>query len=281
MSALVLDGKALAQKTEEELSARVAALKEKSGGQTPILATILVGDDPASATYVKMKGNACRRIGMDSLQVELPSSTTTEQLLAKIEELNASPNVHGILLQHPVPEQIDERACFDAIALEKDVDGVTCLGFGRMAMGEEAYGCATPKGIMRLLEAYEIELAGKHAVVVGRSPILGKPMAAMLLNANATVTICHSRTKGLDEHIRRADIVVGAVGRPEFIKAEWIKDGAVVVDAGYHPGGVGDIELGPLKDRASAYTPVPGGVGPMTINTLIYQSVDSGEKKIG
>ncbi|MCA0893725.1 bifunctional methylenetetrahydrofolate dehydrogenase/methenyltetrahydrofolate cyclohydrolase FolD [Microbulbifer agarilyticus] len=281
MSALVLDGKALAQKTEEELSARVAAMKEKSGGQTPILATILVGDDPASATYVKMKGNACRRIGMDSLQVELPSSTTTEQLLAKIEELNSNPNVHGILLQHPVPEQIDERACFDAIALEKDVDGVTCLGFGRMAMGEEAYGCATPKGIMRLLEAYNIELEGKHAVVVGRSPILGKPMAAMLLNANATVTICHSRTQDLAEYIRRADIVVGAVGRPEFIKAEWIKDGSVVVDAGYHPGGVGDIELGPLVERASAYTPVPGGVGPMTINTLIYQSVDSGEKKIG
>ncbi|WP_346839776.1 bifunctional methylenetetrahydrofolate dehydrogenase/methenyltetrahydrofolate cyclohydrolase FolD [Microbulbifer sp. SAOS-129_SWC] len=281
MSALVLDGKALAQKTEQELSARVAALKEKSGGQTPILATILVGDDPASATYVKMKGNACRRVGMDSLQVELPSSTTTEQLLAKIEELNANANVHGILLQHPVPEQIDERACFDAIALQKDVDGVTCLGFGRMAMGEDAYGCATPKGIMRLLEAYDIDLEGKHAVVVGRSPILGKPMAAMLLNANATVTICHSRTRDLAEHIARADIVVGAVGRPEFIKADWIKDGAVVVDAGYHPGGVGDIELAPLVDRVAAYTPVPGGVGPMTINTLIYQSVDSGERKIG
>ncbi|NHN36047.1 bifunctional methylenetetrahydrofolate dehydrogenase/methenyltetrahydrofolate cyclohydrolase FolD [Pseudomaricurvus alcaniphilus] len=281
MSALVLDGKALAAKTEQELSARVAALKEKSNGQTPILATILVGADPASATYVRMKGNACTRIGMDSLKVELPETTTTEELLAKIEELNSNPNVHGILLQHPVPAQIDERACFDAIALEKDVDGVTCLGFGRMSMGEEAYGCATPKGIMRLLEAYNIELSGKHAVVVGRSPILGKPMAMMLLGANATVTICHSRTRGLENHIKQADIVVGAVGKPEFIKASWIKDGAVVVDAGYHPGGVGDIELGPLKDRVAAYTPVPGGVGPMTINTLIYQSVDSGEKKIG
>lgn len=281
MSALVLDGKALAKKTEEELSTRVAALKEKSNGQTPILATILVGADPASATYVKMKGNACTRIGMDSLKVEMSEETTTEQLLAKIEELNSNTNVHGILLQHPVPPQIDERACFDAIALEKDVDGVTCLGFGRMSMGEDAYGCATPKGIMRLLEAYDIELSGKHAVVVGRSPILGKPMAMMMLGANATVTICHSRTQNLAEHIKQADIVVGAVGKPEFIKAEWIKDGAVVVDAGYHPGGVGDIELGPLKDRVAAYTPVPGGVGPMTINTLIYQSVDSGEKKIG
>ncbi|NIB43751.1 bifunctional methylenetetrahydrofolate dehydrogenase/methenyltetrahydrofolate cyclohydrolase FolD [Pseudomaricurvus alkylphenolicus] len=281
MSALVLDGKALAKKTEEELTTRVAALKEKSGGQTPILATILVGGDPASATYVKMKGNACTRIGMDSLKVELPEETTTEELLAKVQELNENPNVHGILLQHPVPAQIDERACFDAIALEKDVDGVTCLGFGRMSMGEEAYGCATPKGIMRLLEAYDIDIAGKHAVVVGRSPILGKPMAMMLLGANATVTICHSRTQNLEEHIRQADILVGAVGKPEFIKADWIKDGAVVVDAGYHPGGVGDIELAPLKDRVAAYTPVPGGVGPMTINTLIYQSVDSGEQKIG
>lgn len=279
MTARILDGKTLAQKTETELSARVAAIKTATG-TTPILATILVGDDPASATYVKMKGNACTRIGMDSLKVEMSSHTTTAELLAKINELNRNPAVHGILLQHPVPTQIDERACFDAIALHKDVDGVTCLGFGRMAMGEEAWGCATPKGIMRLLEAYEIPLAGRHAVVVGRSPILGKPMALMLLNANATVTICHSKTQGLADHIKRADLVVGAVGKPEFIRAEWIKDGAVVVDAGYHPGGVGDIELGPLAARAAAITPVPGGVGPMTINTLIYQTVAAGEKSL-
>ncbi|MCB1731826.1 MAG: bifunctional methylenetetrahydrofolate dehydrogenase/methenyltetrahydrofolate cyclohydrolase FolD [Pseudomonadales bacterium] len=281
MPALVLDGKTLASQTEEALLARVERLKAKAGGKTPILATILVGDDPASATYVKMKGNACRRVGMDSLAVELPAATTTEQLLEKIAELNADPDVHGILLQHPVPEQIDERACFDAIALGKDVDGVTCLGFGRMAMGEPAYGCATPQGIMRMLEHYQIEIEGKHAVVVGRSPILGKPMAMMLLQKNATVTICHSRTRDLPGLVAQADILVGAVGKPEFIKAHWVKPGAVVVDAGYHPGGVGDIELAPLVDTASAYTPVPGGVGPMTINTLIMQSVESAEKSLG
>jgi len=279
MTAILLDGKAVAARTEAELSERVSKIKARSG-QTPILATILVGDDPASATYVKMKGNACRRVGMESVAVELPSSTTTEELLTTIADLNANPDVHGILLQHPVPSQIDERACFDAIALEKDVDGVTCLGFGRMAMGEPAYGCATPQGIMRLLDAYEIPISGKHAVVVGRSPILGKPMAMMLLGKDATVTICHSRTQDLPALVAQADILVGAVGKPEFIKAEWIKDGAVVVDAGYHPGGVGDIELAPLVNRVTAYTPVPGGVGPMTINTLIQQSVMSGEKSL-
>jgi methylenetetrahydrofolate dehydrogenase (NADP+)/methenyltetrahydrofolate cyclohydrolase len=279
MPALVLDGKQLATRIEADLATRVATLKSRSG-RTPILATILVGGDPASATYVKMKGNACRRVGMDSLKIELPESTTTAELLAEIGKLNANPDVHGILLQHPVPPQINERACFDAIALDKDVDGVTCQGFGRMSMGEPAYGSATPAGIMTLLRAYEIPLAGKHAVVVGRSPILGKPMALMLLGADCTVTVCHSRTQNLPELIRQADIVVGAVGRPEFIKGEWIKDGAVVVDAGYHPGGVGDIELAAVKDRAAAYTPVPGGVGPMTIATLITQTVQAGEKLI-
>lgn len=280
MTALILDGKALSLKSEADLSSRVAAIKEKNNGQAPILATILVGADPASATYVKMKQNACQRIGMESIAVEMPTTTSTRELLAKIDELNTNPNCHGILLQHPVPSQIDERACFDQIDIAKDVDGVTCHGFGRMAMDEDAYGSATPQGIMRILEAYEIDLTGKHAVVVGRSPILGKPMSLMLLNGNATVTICHSRTKNLPDLIKQADIVVGAVGRPEFIQAEWIKDGAVVVDAGYHPGGVGDIELGPLSERVAAYTPVPGGVGPMTINTLIQQSVIAAEKSL-
>lgn len=280
MSALLLDGKALSLKMEADLAGRVARIKAESG-RTPILATILVGDDPASATYVTMKGKACQRVGMDSIRLELPSVTTTEQLLAEIATLNANPDVHGILLQHPVPHQIDERACFDAIALEKDVDGVTCLGFGRMAMGEHAYGSATPAGIMTLLKHYGIAMAGKHAVVVGRSAILGKPMAMMLLGADCTVTICHSKTQNLAALIQQADIVVGAVGRPEFIKAEWIKDGAVVVDAGYHPGGVGDIELKPLIGRVAGWTPVPGGVGPMTIATLIEQSVQAAERQLG
>jgi len=285
MTATVLDGKAYAKQMEAELAERVAKLKQDSG-RTPILATILVGDDPASATYVKMKGNACQRVGMDSLKVAMPQATTTEQLLVKIAELNNNPDVHGILLQHPVPSQIDERACFDAIALAKDVDGVTCLGFGNMAMGEPAYGSCTPQGIMYLLEKNGVELAGKHAVVVGRSAILGKPMAMMLLNANCTVTICHSRTQNLAELVKQADIVVGAVGKPELIKKDWIKSGAVVVDAGFHPrthadgtsGGVGDIELTGIEAIASSYTPVPGGVGPMTINTLIRQTVEAAEK---
>ncbi|MBK6286413.1 MAG: bifunctional methylenetetrahydrofolate dehydrogenase/methenyltetrahydrofolate cyclohydrolase FolD [Gammaproteobacteria bacterium] len=281
MPAIVLDGKTLSQQTEAELAKRVAAIHDRSGGLTPILATILVGDDPASATYVRMKQNACKRVGMESLAVEMSSATTTAELLAKIAELNANPRCHGILLQHPVPSQIDERACFDAIALDKDVDGVTCLGFGRMAMGEHAWGSATPAGIMRLLAAYEIALSGRHAVVVGRSPILGKPMALMLLNAHCTVTICHSRTRDLSALVRQADIVVGAVGKPEFIRADWIKDGAIVVDAGYHPGGIGDIELAPLAQRVAAYTPVPGGVGPMTINTLIFQTVQAAEHTLG
>ncbi len=280
MSALVLDGKALAAAEEQRLAARVEQLKLSSGGRVPILATILVGDDPASATYVRMKGNACQRVGMQSLRIAMPATTTTAELLARIDELNANRDVHGMLLQHPVPAQIDERACFDRIALSKDVDGVTTYGYGRMAMGEHAWGSATPAGIMRLLEHYGIPLSGRLAVVVGRSPILGKPMAAMLLNADATVLICHSRTRDLPALLAQADIVVGAVGKPQFIRAEWVKDGAVVVDAGYHPGGVGDIELAPLVARCAAYTPVPGGVGPMTINTLIAQTVAAAEQSL-
>ena len=273
---ILLDGKTLAKERQLNNRERVARLIE-STGRVPVLATILVGDDPASATYVRMKGNACRRVGMESRKIELPSATTTDELLAVIDGLNDDADVHGILLQHPVPDQIDERACFDRIRLDKDVDGVTTHGFGRMAMNEPAHGSATPAGIMALLRHYNIELEGKHAVVIGRSPILGKPMSLMLLNANATVTTCHSRTRNLADIVRTADLVVGAVGRPRFVQADWIKDGAVLVDAGYNPGPVGDIDLEHAAAKSSAYTPVPGGVGPMTISTLITQTIDTAE----
>ena len=276
MKTKVLDGKKLALQAEIEIKKQVDELLSK--GVTPTLATILVGDDPASETYVKMKRNTCSRVGIKSIAVELSEDTSTEELLYEIDTLNKDSSVNGILLQHPVPKQIDERKCFDAIALEKDVDGVTCLGFGNMAMGLDAYGSCTPAGIIRLIDEYQIEIEGMNAVVVGRSPILGKPMAMMLLNKNATVTICHSRTKNIDSIIKQADLVVGAVGIPKFIKRDWIKKGAVVIDAGYHPQKCGDIDLDQIEEIASAYTPVPGGVGPMTINTLILNTLKSAKK---
>ena len=273
---IVLDGKKLSLESEKDFALRVDKIK-KQNNSTPILATILVGNDPASETYVKMKGNACRRVGMDSLKIELDEKTSTSELKKRIYELNENDDVHGILLQHPVPKHIDERSCFDAIDVRKDVDGVTSLGFGRMSMQERAYGSCTPFGIMRLLKEHNIPLEGKSAVVVGRSPILGKPMAMMLLNENSTVTICHSKTKNLPDIVSRSDIIVGAVGIPKFIKGEWIKDNSVVVDAGYHPEKCGDIDLENIIPRCFAYTPVPGGVGPMTINTLIMQTLESCE----
>lgn len=280
MNPLILDGKTLAKNIERTLAERTSALLSHAPGRTPILATILVGNDPASATYVKMKGNACRRIGMDSRSIELPEQTTTAELEHVISQLNADPNVHGILLQHPVPHQIDERYCFDTIAPEKDVDGVTCLGFGRMTMGCDAYGSATPAGIMTLLKHYEIPLKGKHAVILGRSPILGKPMAAMLLNEDCTITVCHSRSNDVQSHVRQADIVVAAVGKPSFVQASWIKPGSVIVDAGYHPGGIGDVDPAAFP-LSIAYTPVPGGVGPMTISTLMSQTLTAAERALG
>ena len=278
MAAQILDGKKLASESEKEILESVSLLKEK--GIIPTLATILVGDDPASETYVRMKQETCKRVGMESLAINLPKETSTEELLLKIDELNNDKKIHGILLQHPVPNQINERECFERISIEKDVDGVTCLGFGRMSMGLSAYGSCTPAGIMRILEFYDVNISGMNAVVVGRSPILGKPMAMMLLNKNATVTICHSRTKELEDHVRNADLVVGAVGVPKLIKKEWLKKGAVVIDAGYHPEKCGDIDLDGIEEIASSYTPVPGGVGPMTINTLILNTMEAARKTL-
>ena len=278
MVAQILDGKKLASESEKEIFESVSVLKEK--GIIPTLATILVGDNPASETYVRMKQESCKRVGMESLAINLPKETSTEELLLKIDELNNDKNIHGILLQHPVPNQINERECFERISIEKDVDGVTCLGFGRMSMDLSAYGSCTPAGIMRILEFYDVDISGMNAVIVGRSPILGKPMAMMLLNQNATVTICHSQTKELEDHVRNADLVVGAVGVPKLIKKEWLKKGAVVIDAGYHPEKCGDIDLDGIEEIASSYTPVPGGVGPMTINTLILNTMEAARKTL-
>ena len=278
MTALLLDGKKLATASEIEIANEVSELKSK--GINPTLATILVGNDPASETYVRMKRNTCKRVGMESIAVELSELTTTEELLNTINELNNDHNVHGILLQHPVPSQIDERKCFDAIDIDKDVDGVTCLGFGNMAMGLNAYGSCTPAGIIRLIKHYKLNIQGLNAVVVGRSPILGKPMAMMLLNLNATVTICHSRTTNIESIIKNADLIVGAVGIPKFIQTNWIKQGAIVIDAGFHPEKCGDVDLADMDNISSAYTPVPGGVGPMTINTLILHTMQSAKKLV-
>ena len=273
----VIDGKAYAREVEAEIRALVQDIIAKTG-KTPVLATILVGNNPASVTYVRMKGNACARVGMLSRKVELPESTTTQELLEVINTLNRDPEVCGILLQHPVPAHIDERACFDAISLEKDVDGVTTAGFGRAAMGLDAFCSATPLAIVSLLKRYNIPLEGREAVVIGRSPILGKPVAALLLNENATVTIAHSKTRNLPDIVRRADIVVAARGKPLFVKETWIKEGAVLMDAGYNAGNVGDIDLEACIPHCSAYTPVPGGVGPVTIAMLMKQTAAAAQK---
>lgn len=269
----ILDGRAVAKHIEAEVAAEIER-KMAAGATRPILATIIVGENPSSVTYVRMKGNACRRVGIEPKKVELPEETTTEELLSVIDELNADPDVYGILLQHPVPRQIDERACFDRIDPEKDVDGVGVNSLGKTALGLPGYRAATAQAIMNILNYYNIPLQGKEAVVIGRSPILGKPVAMLLLNANCTVTVTHTKTVDIDKVVRRADIVVAACGVPRFVKPEWVKPGAVVIDAGYNAGNIGDVDEGAFEN-ASLMTPVPGGVGPVTIATLIQQTLFS------
>ncbi|MBF3378032.1 bifunctional methylenetetrahydrofolate dehydrogenase/methenyltetrahydrofolate cyclohydrolase FolD [Leptospira borgpetersenii] len=277
MDPILLDGKKLSEKIRNEIRREIEERKTKNL-RIPKLTTILVGNNPASETYVSMKIKACHGVGMGSEMIRLGEQTTTEELLSVIDKLNADPNVDGILLQHPSPSQIDERAAFDRISFRKDVDGVTTLSFGKLSMGVETYLPCTPYGIVLLLKEHGINVSGKNAVVVGRSPILGKPMAMLLTEMNATVTLCHSKTQNLPEIVRRADIVVGAVGKPEFIKADWISKGAVLLDAGYNPGNVGDIEISKAKNHSSFYTPVPGGVGPMTIAVLLLQTLYSSKE---
>lgn len=272
MPSKILDGAATAGAVYDRLREQVTAFATHHG-RRPLLATVLVGDDPASHTYVKMKAARCAALGMVSERVELPASTTTDALVRAISELSGNPDVDGILLQHPIPRHIDERAAFEAIAPSKDVDGVTRASFAMMAFGEDGFRSATPGGIMALLDAYHVPLAGRDAVVIGRSAILGRPVGMLLLARDATVTFCHSHTVDLRAEVSRADIVVAAVGSPELVKGDWIKPGAVVVDAGYNAGNVGDVEFQAARERASLITPVPGGVGPMTIATLLDQTL--------
>lgn len=273
--ATLMDGKGLSKKIESEIKKEVEKLKNKTG-KVPTLATIIVGEDPASVTYVKMKQKACKRVGINSVSVELGVKTTTEELLNIINDLNNDPKINGILLQHPTPKQIDERKCFDAIDVKKDVDGVTALNFGSMTMGDkEAFLSATPLGIKTLIEHYEIEVEGKEVLVIGRSAILGKPVAMMMLNKNATVTIAHAYSKDLATLCKRADIVVSCTGKSKLIKEDFLKEGAVVIDAGYNEDNVGDVDIENSKHKLSAYTPVPGGVGPMTIASLLSQTLKS------
>lgn len=274
---LILDGNRVAAEIKGQLEVSVSKLAQQ--GIVPCLATILVGNDPASATYVRMKGNACKRLGIRSIRIELPADTTTEQLISAIGRLNEDQEVHGILLQHPVPHHIDERAAFDAISIDKDVDGVTTQGFAQNAFGFAAFPSCTPAAIMAMLEYYQLPVSGKHAVVIGRSPILGKPVSAMLLNQDATVTTCHSKTTGLADFVRSADIIVAAVGKPNFVQGDWIKPGAVVLDAGYNPGNIGDVDFEACLPHVSAITPVPAGVGPVTIATLLKHTVDAAEMR--
>lgn len=270
MKPIVLDGKKLAKEIEESLKQKALTLKEKAG-IVPFLAIILIGDNPASEIYVKLKISACERIGVKTKLYRLPEKSTTEDVVGIIENLNKDSQISGILFQHLAPIQVDEEKCFRAILPQKDVDGLNPLS---------DFKAATPLGIITLLKHYKIKIEGKEAIIIGRSRILGKPMAMMLLNENATVTICHSKTKNLRKTIKRADIIVAAIGKPKFIKADWIKAGAVIVDAGFNKGGIGDVDLEKAMKKCFAYTPVPGGVGPMTIISLISQVVESAGKLI-
>jgi methylenetetrahydrofolate dehydrogenase (NADP+)/methenyltetrahydrofolate cyclohydrolase len=278
--ARLMDGTGLARRIVEETAKRAADLTQRTGA-APCLATVLVGEDPASVTYVKMKQNRCRKAGIESRHVALPADTTTAGLISTLDALSADPGVHGILLQHPMGAHIDERAAFEAIAPEKDVDGVTLSSYSAMSFGLPGFLSCTPGGIMRLLDEYDVDPAGKRAVVVGRSAILGKPVGMLLLGRDATVTYCHSRTADLASVVREADIVVAAVGRPRLIRGEDLKPGAVVVDAGYNAGNVGDVDFDTAVTRAGLITPVPGGVGPMTIATLLEQTVTGAERQLG
>jgi len=279
-SARLIDGKALAAQVRDALRSRVAALT--AAGVRPGLAVVLVGDDPASAVYVRNKIKACEDTGLDSRFDHLPASTTEAQLLERIRALNADPTVHGILVQLPLPRHLDAQRIVEAIAFDKDVDGLHATNAGLTLMGRPHFRSCTPYGVMKMLESVGAPIAGSHAVVVGRSNMVGKPMAMLLLAANATVTMCHSATRDLGAVTRQADILVAAAGRERLITADMVKPGAFVIDVGTNRGAdgklVGDVDFGPVSRVAGAISPVPGGVGPMTIAMLLVNTVEAAER---
>ena len=278
----IIDGKAIAAKLREEIAVGVAALKEQN--VTPGLAVVLVGNDPASQVYVSMKEKACAAAGIFSDEHKLPAETTEAQLLALIEELNRDARIDGILVQLPLPGQINESKILEAISPQKDVDGFHPYNVGRLVTGNPLFRPCTPYGVMKMIEHTGIDLTGKEVVVVGRSNIVGKPVALMCLAQHATVTICHSRTRDLAAQVGKADVLIAAVGRAEMIKGAWIKPGAVVIDVGVNRVGekklVGDVEFDAALERAGAITPVPGGVGPMTITMLLYNTLESAKRRV-
>ena len=281
MAAQLLDGKAMSEALRAEIARKVAALKER--GVTPGLAVILVGDDPASQIYVRNKGIGCEKTGMHSVTIRMPEDTTQQALEEQIRALNADPAIHGILVQLPLPRHLDEAAALSAIVPEKDVDGFHVHNAGRLLCGLPGVVACTPKGAMEMIRRTGVDLTGKEAVVVGRSNIVGKPMAMLLLQANCTVTMCHSRTSDLASHTRRADILVAAVGRPGFITADMVKPGAIVIDVGINRVDgkvVGDVDFEHVKDVAGWITPVPGGVGRMTITMLLQNTLEAAERTL-
>ncbi len=285
MPAQILNGTETAKKIREELSEKVKAFVQKHN-VVPHLAAVLVGDDPASVTYVGMKQRSCEKAGMKSTVHHLPADSTQEQVEKLIDQLNADPFVHGILVQHPVPKHLDEPAILARLDPKKDVDGIGPYSLGALLSGTAKFKSCTPMGIIELLDRYGIELKGKRAVVVGRSVILGKPVALLLLERHSTVTICHSRTVNLPSVVKEADVLVAAMAQPEYIKGEWIKPGAVVIDAGYNRvegrnTDVGDVEYSSAVEVASWITPVPGGVGPMTIAMLMTNTFTAAEMAVG
>jgi len=283
MAATLIDGKALAAQMREQLAQSVAELEQK--GVVPGLAVVLVGDDPASRVYVSMKEKACAKAGIFSDEHRLPAETSQEELLALVDKLNNDVRIDGILVQLPLPEHIDEDAVITSIATQKDVDGFHPESVGRLVTGNPTFKSCTPYGVMKMLESINYDLNGKEVVVVGRSNIVGKPVALMCLAKNATVTVCHSRTQDLPGHVKRADVVIAAVGRTEMVKGEWIKEGAVVIDVGINRQEdgklLGDVEFAAAAEKASYITPVPGGVGPMTITMLLENTVQSSRRRLG